>query len=143
MWLIIISILVLIANANTLVSVSAGLDGLADWSRSLPYVNLVRQARPWGSPEVPYDHNATFDPKTGWPTQYFGMLIATNSVDMGGKYLLYAKENAQVSLIGSGVTRGEANGQLPISFGGLPIIIFISKFLPIEMSELTLKFSCL
>ncbi len=24
----------------------------------------------------------------------------------------------------NGVTRGEANGQLPISFGGLPIVIF-------------------
>jgi hypothetical protein len=35
--------------------------------------------------------------------------------------------------------QGEANGQLPISFGGLPIVIFISKFLPIEMSELPLK----
>ena len=33
----------------------------------------------------------------------------------------------------SGVTRGEANGQLPISFGDLPIVIFISKFLPIEI----------
>jgi hypothetical protein len=33
----------------------------------------------------------------------------------------------------SGVTKGEANGQLPISFGGLPIVIFISKFLPIEI----------
>jgi hypothetical protein len=40
----------------------------------------------------------------------------------------------------SGVTRGEANGQLPISFGVLPIVIFINKVLPIEMSELTLQF---
>jgi hypothetical protein len=37
MWLIIIPILVSIANMNTLVSVSAGLDDLADWSRSLPW----------------------------------------------------------------------------------------------------------
>ena len=29
--------------------------------------------------------------------------------------------------------QGEANGQLPISFGDLPIVIFISKFLPIEI----------
>jgi hypothetical protein len=97
MWLIIISILVSISNVN-LVSISAGLDGLADWSRSLVYVNLVRQARTWGSPQAPYDNNATFDPKTGWPTEDFGMVIATNSIDMGGKYLLYAKGNAQVSL---------------------------------------------
>jgi hypothetical protein len=28
---------------------------------------------------------------------------------------------------------GGANGQLPISFGALPIEIFIKKFLPIEI----------
>jgi hypothetical protein len=33
----------------------------------------------------------------------------------------------------SGAIRGEANGQLPISFGGLPIEVFIRKFLPIEI----------
>ncbi len=65
MWFIIISIILSITRVNTLVSVSAGLDGSADWSRSHVYVNLVRQARSWGSPETPYDNNATFDPKTG------------------------------------------------------------------------------
>jgi hypothetical protein len=33
----------------------------------------------------------------------------------------------------SGATDGEANGQLPISFGDLPIAIFISKLLSIEI----------
>jgi hypothetical protein len=33
----------------------------------------------------------------------------------------------------SGVFNGESNGQLPISFGDLLILIFISKFLPIEI----------
>ena len=33
----------------------------------------------------------------------------------------------------SGVSRGGANGRLPISFDGLPIVIFISKLLPIEI----------
>ena len=86
-----------ISNVN-LVSISAGLDGLADWSRSHVYANLVRQARTWGSPQSPYDNNATFNPQTGWPTEDFGMVIATDNVDLGGKYLLSAKGNAQVSL---------------------------------------------
>jgi hypothetical protein len=97
MWFTIISLLVSISNVD-LVSISAGMDGLADWSRGHVYVNLVRQARSWGSPQVPYDNNATFDPKTGWPTEDFGMVLATGNVDLGGKYLLYAKGNAQVSL---------------------------------------------
>ncbi len=42
--LMIISILGLIDNVNALVSIGANLDGLRDWSRSLPWVNLIRQA---------------------------------------------------------------------------------------------------
>jgi hypothetical protein len=38
-----------------------------------------------------------------------------------------------IILLYSGATRGEANGQLPISFGGSPIVNFISKLLPIEI----------
>jgi hypothetical protein len=30
-------------------------------------------------------------------------------------------------------SQGLANGQLPNEFGGLPIVIFISNFLPIEI----------
>ena len=40
------------------------MDGLADWSRSHSYVNLIRQARVWGSPSTPWDGAATYDPKT-------------------------------------------------------------------------------
>jgi hypothetical protein len=36
----------------------------------------------------------------------------------------------------SGATKEEANGQLPISFGDLPIVIFIHKLLPIENIEI-------
>ena len=99
-WLIISSILIAISNVHTLVPIGANLDGLADWSRSRPYVNLIRQARSWGSPDVPYDGNATFDPVTGWPTSDFGMVLATDNIDLGGKYLLQAKGNAVVSISG-------------------------------------------
>jgi hypothetical protein len=98
MWIVIISILILIENVNTLVSIGANMDGLHDWSRSFPYVNLVRQTRGWGSPSAPWDGNATSDPITGFPTSDFGMVIASDSVDMAGAYLLYAKGNAEVSI---------------------------------------------
>jgi hypothetical protein len=100
-WIIIVSILISTANVHTLVSIGANLDGLHDWSRSLPYVNLVRQARVWGSADKPWDGNAPFDPTTGWPTSDFGMVIATNNVDMGGTYLLHATGNAQISTTAS------------------------------------------
>ncbi len=38
-----------------------------------------------------------------------------------------------MSRISSGATKGEANGQLPISFRDLSIEIFIIKFVPTEV----------
>jgi hypothetical protein len=95
-WLIIISIWISIANVNTLVSIGANMPGLADWGRSQQYVNLIRQTRAWGSADKPWDGNVTFDPITGWPTNDFGAITLSGSVDIGGKYLLYAKGNADV-----------------------------------------------
>lgn len=89
-----------ISNVSTLVPMGANFVGLRDWDRSLPYVNLVRQARIWGSASAPWDGNATFDPTTGWPTSDFGMVIATDNTDMGGTYLFHAKGNAQISAEG-------------------------------------------
>jgi hypothetical protein len=98
MWfIIVISILISIANVNTLVPIGANMHGLADWSRSLPYVNLVRQARVWRSLSAPWDANATTDSMTGWPISDFGMALATDNIDMGGKYLFYAKGNASIT----------------------------------------------
>ena len=101
MWFIVISTLILIENVNTLVPIGANMDGLADWSRSRPYVNLIRQSRNWGSPGGPWDGNATFDPKTGWPLEDFGVVTATGNLDLGGEYLLYAKGNAEISFTAS------------------------------------------
>jgi hypothetical protein len=99
-WFIIISIFISISNVHTLIPIAANFVGLRDWIRAFPYVNLIKQARPWGSVEKPWDANATFDPKTGWPTQDFGVVLATDYVDMAGKYLFYAKGNAHISLGG-------------------------------------------
>ena len=93
-----LQILILIATADALVPIGANMDGLADWSRSLPYVNLIRQGRVFGSPNAPWDGNATFDPVTGWPTSDFGIVLVTGSADLGGKYLLHGKGNASISL---------------------------------------------
>ena len=99
-WLIVVSVLISLGNVHSLVPIGAGMNGLGDWSRSHPYVNLIHQARKWGSPQTPFDGSATFDPKTGWPTCDFGVVIATDNVDLGGQYFLYAKGNADVSISG-------------------------------------------
>ena len=100
-WFIIISVVISISRASSLIPIASNFVGLRDWGRGLPYVNLVRQARVWGSPAAPWDANATFDPTSGWPTSDFGMVIVTGSVDLGGKYLFYAKGNAKIEAVGS------------------------------------------
>ena len=99
-WFTIILIFISIPNVCTLTPMAANFVGLRDWIRAFPYVNLIKQARSWGSVEKPWDGNATFDPNNGWPLQDFGVVLATDYVDMGGKYLFYAKGNAQISIDG-------------------------------------------
>ena len=94
-----ILLLITIDHVHTLVSIGANMCGLSDYGRSLPYVNLIRQSRQWGSSGSPWDGNCTFDPITGWSTQDFGVVIATNGIDHGGAYQLYAKGNATIKVI--------------------------------------------
>ncbi len=90
-----------IINVSTSVPIGGNVDGVRDWSRSLPYVNLIRQARGWGSVDTPWSANASFaDPITGWPISDFGVQLSSEAVDMGGTYLLTANGNADVSLEG-------------------------------------------
>jgi hypothetical protein len=93
-------IFILLVNTSTSVPVGSNVDSLRDWSRSLPYVNLIRQTRGWGSADTPWTVNATFDPITGWPNSDFGVQVSSVAVDMGGTYLLHANGNADVYLIG-------------------------------------------
>jgi hypothetical protein len=95
---IIISIILSVGNVGGIIPIGINMDGLVDWSLSLSYVDLVRQASQWGNPTAPWIANATFDPRTGWPTSDFGMILVSNAYDLGGRYLLSAKGNADVKL---------------------------------------------
>ncbi|CAF4717727.1 unnamed protein product, partial [Rotaria sp. Silwood2] len=133
----IISILISISNIRADVAIGAGLDGLRDWSRSLPYVNLIRQSRIWGSPSRPWDGNATFDPITGWPTSDFGTVLSTNAVDMGGTYLLNAQGNAQVIVAGGSSAGRIANKTYNSSTNTLSALVII----PQGASQIMLSFT--
>ena len=96
---LVISVLVAIINISTSVPIGGNLFLLRDWSRSLPYVNLIRQTRGWATPDIPWYANATFDPITGWPNTDFAVEVASAATDLGGTYLLTAKGNANVSYV--------------------------------------------
>ena len=95
---IVVLIPVLTSNVDTITPVGGNLVDLRDWSHTLPYVNLIRQARAWGSPLHPSDGKGPFDPTTGWPTDDFGAVLVSSSFDLGGTYLLHAKGNADVAI---------------------------------------------
>ena len=99
-WVITSSIFILLVHASRSVPLGSNIDALRDWSRSLPYVNLIRQTRGWGSADTPWIGNATFDPVTGWPISDFGVQVASVAVDMGGTYFFHANGNADIYLIG-------------------------------------------
>lgn len=95
---IILFAIILVSGVDAVTPIGGNLDGLRDWSHSLPYVNLIKQARPWGSPLHPSDGKGPFDPTTGWPTDDFGAVIVSSSFDLGGTYLIQAKGNADVTI---------------------------------------------
>ncbi len=99
-YLIIISILISIANVNAIVPIAVNIDVLFFESRSQPYINLIKQSHAWGNVSNPWQSTATTDPKTGWPTSDFAVVLSASAVDMGGAYLLHAKGNANVSVYG-------------------------------------------
>jgi hypothetical protein len=98
-WLIIISILISIKDVSTSVSIGANMDYLLYESRSQPYVNLVRQSYGWANVSNPLQLIPNVDPKTGWPTSDFSVILSKNAVDTGGAYLVYAKGNANISIL--------------------------------------------
>ena len=97
--MIYLTLIVILVDVSLSVPLGGNLDALRDWSRSLPYVNLMRQARGWGAVDTPWIANASFDPITGWPIGDFGVQVASVAVDLGGTYLLTAKGNADISYV--------------------------------------------
>lgn len=76
--------------------VSTSLDGNVDWSRSMPWVNLLRQARAFGSANSPWDGNMTLD-SNGWPTTDFGIVLQSDGYNINGTYKIKFTGKADVS----------------------------------------------
>ena len=100
MYSIFYLLLISTIKVSALIPIGGNLEGVHDYSQSLPYVNLIRQARGWGKVDTPWDANATSDPITGWPTEDFGVQISSLAIDFGGTYLLTANGNANVTIEG-------------------------------------------
>lgn len=72
--------------------IGAGVEGIADWSRSAAFVDLIKQARAFGSVQEPYNEKAAVD-SDGWPTSDFGVVLFTGLQGLrgtGGVYRISA-----------------------------------------------------
>jgi hypothetical protein len=68
-------------------SIGAGIEGLADWSRSNVFADLMKQARVFGSPAQPWTGTIRVD-ANGWPREDFGVILGTwpGMRNVGGTY---------------------------------------------------------
>ena len=83
------------------VPVGANMDYLFYETRSFPYVNLVRQSNAWANASNVSQPIPNVNPKTGYPTSDFSVVLSTQGVDTGGEYLVYAKGNADIQVLSS------------------------------------------
>jgi hypothetical protein len=63
-------------------------EGLWDWARLQPFVDVMKSSRPWGTADAPWDENAPVDAQ-GWPTGDAGVVINVRSVDVGDETKSY------------------------------------------------------
>ena len=100
------------------VAVGANVDGASSASRTLPFVNLMRQADPFGSLAAPGDGSCAVDSATGWPAQAdFGVQFialppsALSAPAVGGSYAFSAAGNVSGGITLAGGTQGSVSGQ--------------------------------
>ena len=58
------------------------LEGLHDWARLQPFVDLMKTARPWGTVDAPWDERAAVD-NLGWPTGDAGVMVNVRTFEPG------------------------------------------------------------
>ena len=57
-------------------------EGVADWSRLQPFVDLMKSARPWGTVDAPWDEAAAVDAR-GWPTGDAAVMVNVRTGEPG------------------------------------------------------------
>lgn len=79
---------------------------ITDYSRTHVYVDLLHQARRFGTPEAPWDEKALLD-EDGWPRGDFGVLLLTGQAGVAGiagTYKVSFTGQAKVSAVASPAT---------------------------------------
>lgn len=83
---------------------------VASWSNTPMYVDLMHQARRFGTPETPWDERALLG-EDGWPVGDFGIFLMSSQGGLstnGGVYTVRFRGQARVQLVSSRGTLGPA-----------------------------------
>lgn len=84
----------------------ANLPAISDYSRTPVYVDLLHQARRFGTPAAPWDEKALLD-DDGWPIGDFGVFLMTGQAEVSeiaGIYRLSFNGRANVGVVASKAT---------------------------------------
>lgn len=93
-----------VSSTASTIPLGVNLEGLADWSRGMMFVDAMKTARGFGSPDVPWDDSIkTFD-ENGWATTDFGVVVITDGKNIGGTYALSFTGKADVSGVASALS---------------------------------------
>ena len=64
------------------------LEGLSDWARLQPFVDVMKTSRPWGTADAPWDEKAAVDAQ-GWPTGDAGVVVIIRTIEPGDEAKAY------------------------------------------------------
>jgi hypothetical protein len=81
------------------------LEGVIDYARSMMFVDLMKSARRFGSPSVPWDEKAPVD-EHGWPTGDAGVVVAADVLPPAGDYQFSCTGRCELGLVN---TKGSVN----------------------------------
>jgi hypothetical protein len=70
------------ATRERVVDFGVNLEGVSDWSRLSPFVDLMKSSRVWGLPSSPWIHEVRTDAQ-GWPLEDAGVVVKVIQNDAG------------------------------------------------------------
>ena len=108
-----------------------------DWGLTPMFVDLMGQARHFGSPEAPWDETALLG-QDGWPVGDFGVFLATRQQGAShfpGTYTVRFRGHAKVTLVASRASLGLPN------FDPVENVTVIQVHVPEDGNQLALAFT--
>jgi hypothetical protein len=77
------------------------LEGLADWARLPPFVDMMKTSRPWGTADAPWTETSAVD-SLGWPTGDAGVVVRVLSRDANEPELFIPQGTYKLKFTGRG-----------------------------------------